>query len=283
MLQQASLILSERASTWGANTLNFLPNILAALLILLFFYLLSLLLKKGTFRLSKRFIQKRSLSKFSTSFLQGFIMLIGFLVTLSILNLDKAVTSLLAGAGVAGLIIGFAMQEVISNYLSGVTLSISDHFRTGHLVEIDSRLGVVKQIKSRSTVIESPRGQILEVPNKNVINNTIINFTEKGVRRLEIQGGISYDSDRTKAKKTGLQAVREVPEVNKSLPIEYFFEDLGDSALKFVLRFWINFKNSQKELYAVKSEVIESLLESYEKEGIEMPYPTTTVLLQQRK
>lgn len=174
------------------------------------------------------------------------------------------------------------MQEIISNYFSGITISVSEPFKVGDLVEINGELGIIKKIKIRTTVIETPQGQILEMPNKNVINNPIINYTITGQRRIDISSGISYKDSPKKAKQVAIEVVSSIQEVDKNMPIEFFYEEFGNSALNFTLRFWMNFNNSQKEYFQLKSEVITKLLNTYDKENITMPYPTSTVRLKKQ-
>jgi small conductance mechanosensitive channel len=279
---KASELIANRLNIWYEGFLNNLPNIIAAIFILIFFYLLANFLKNYFYSLSGKFIKKRSLKNFSTSFLQSLIIVVGVMIALSILNLDKVVTSMLAGAGVAGLILGFAMQDIISNYFSGVTISLTDPFGLGDLVELDGEIGIVERIEIRSTVIRTPDGQLLEIPNKDVINNQIFNYTVTGERRIEIRSGISYDSDRKKAKELALEVVSKIEGVAKDKPIEFYYEEFGPSSLNFVLRFWMEFGNSQKDFMDLQSEAITKLLEVYDENAIEMPYPTTSVQLEKK-
>ncbi len=280
MLGDAGDLIITKLENWRRQALAFSPNIVAAIFILITFYILSRFLKNYIYKALARIIRKKSLRKFTTSFVQFLIVTVGLLIALGILNLGGVVTSVLAGAGAAGLIIGFAIKEIISNLLSGVSISITNPFSLGDLVELDEKLGVVEQIKTRATVLRTMQGQIVEIPNKEVINNAIINHTSSGERRIDIRSGISYEDDKEQAKKIAIEVIKNVNGIDKEKPIEFYYEEFGDSALNFVLRFWIKFGNSQQNFYDIRSEVITKLLDAYDENNITMPYPISTVKLE---
>jgi small conductance mechanosensitive channel len=280
LLEQAGSLITSKLNNWVEGVIEFTPNIVVALIILLLVGLISKILKKPFYRFSRKITDKRSIRNFSTTSLQILVFSAGLFSALSVLNLGGAITSLLTGAGVAGLVIGIALQEIISNYFSGVTISVSEPFRVGDFVEIDGKEGVVKKINARSTVIESPTGQVIEIPNKNVVNNPTVNYSKLGKRRIDISSGISYESDWEVAKEVAVRVVSRIEEVDKDLPIEFFYEEFGESALIFVLRFWMDFENSQKDFFSLRSEVITKLLSAYNENNIVMPYPITTVKLE---
>ncbi len=279
MGQKFTQLVSSQLNNWYQQLANSIPSIITAFLVFSFFFALAKILEKYIYKTIGKFIEKKSLKRFSTSFVRFLIISIGLLTALSILNLNGAIASLLTGAGLSGLVIGFAMQEIISNYFSGITISVSDPFKLGELVEVAGKLGLIKKIKIRTTVIETPQGQIIEIPNKNVVNSPIINYSITGRRRIDISSGISYQDDPQKAKQLAIRVVSNIKGVDKNMPIEFFYNEFGKSALNFTLRFWMNFDNSQIKFFNLKSKVITKLLETYNKEGITMPYPTKTVRL----
>ena len=257
-----------------------LPNIVAAVFALIIFYIISRIFKKYIYKLTGKIVRRRSLRNLITNFILFNITLLGVFVALSILNLGKVVTSILAGAGVAGLIIGFAMQEIISNYFSGITIASTEPFSVGDLVEISGTLGTIQKINVRTTVIKTAEGQLVEIPNKDVINNPITNYTVTKERRIDITSGISYEDDPSKARRVAIETISNIKGVNKDKPIEFYYEEYGESALMFVLRFWMDFSEEEVDYFALRSEAIEKLLEAYDKNKITMPYPTTTVKLE---
>src|SRR4029079_7943822 len=99
----------------------------------------------------------------------------GLFISLGILGLQKTVASLLAGAGILGLALGFAFQDIAANFMAGIFLSIEHPFRAGHLIESKDILGVVRRVHLRWTEIRSPEGQVILVPNKQVFENPITN------------------------------------------------------------------------------------------------------------
>ncbi len=255
-------------------------NIIGASITFIIAILISRILKETFYKLTGKIIRKKSLRRFITSFFQALTITLGFLISLSILNLGKVVTSMLAGAGAAGLVVGFAVREIIANYLSGITIAIGEPFAVGDFVRIGNTTGIVEKIKIRTTELIVPEGQLVEIPNKDIINSPIINYTATGQRRIEVKSGISYESDPEKAKNIGLEVVSKIKGVNKEMPIEFFYDEFGNSALNFVLRAWMDFENSQTDFFKLKSKIITELLKAYDRENITMPYPTTTVRLE---
>lgn len=273
-------ILLTRFESWYQQLLENVPNLIAAILAIVIFYGASRLLRKYIYKIVGKTVKRGSLKRLTTAFIQTAITLVGILIALNVLNLGKVITSILAGAGVAGLIIGFAMQEIISNYFSGVTIASTEPFSIGDLVEVNKILGIVRRINVRTTEINTADGQLVEIPNKDVINNPITNYTVTKERRIEIRSGISYEDDMEKARKVALEAVKDIEGISKNKPIEFFYEEFGESALNFVLRFWMDFGNSQIEYYELKSKAIERLLKAFGENDITMPYPTQTIKLE---
>lgn len=168
------------------------------------------------------------------------IMAVGLFTALSVLGLDKAVTSLLAGAGVIALALGFAFQDLTANFISGTMIALARPIQVGDTIETNGFTGVVLDIKLRSIVLDNGQGQTVELPSKDVFQKPIINFSRIGYRRIELLAGISYLDDLALAQRVAVEAVRQLPFVLQSPSTELYYRNFGDNNLQFALWFWIN-------------------------------------------
>jgi len=111
---------------------------------------------------------------------------------LSILKLNTAVTSILAGAGIIGLALAFAFQDIAANFISGIFISFRRPLRVGDIVKVKDYMGKVEEINLRDTILRTFQGQTVIIPNKEVFQNPIENFSRLGKRRIDLWIGVSY-------------------------------------------------------------------------------------------
>jgi small conductance mechanosensitive channel len=161
--------------------------------------------------------------------------------------------------------------------MAGIYLSIEHPFRAGHLIASKDIQGVVKRVHLRWTEIRTPQGQIILVPNKQIFENPVTNFSATGQRRVDIKAGVSYGDDLEKVRRIALQALEAMPSRKPDTEVELFFEELSDSAVNLVARFWIDFTSRQADYLRAKSEAIERLKKAFDQNGITMPFPTRTL------
>jgi small-conductance mechanosensitive channel len=203
-----------------------------------------------------------------------FILAIGFVLAISSLGIDLSKFNLMAGA--LGLGIGFGLQTVVSNFISGIILIFERPILPGDVVEVNNLMGTVNKIGVRASRISTFDGSEVVVPNNNLVSNDLINWTlSNNTRRIEILVGTSYKDDPNMV----LQAMREVtsdhPLVLKyPAPIALFLE-FGESSLNFRLLFWINIQN----VLSARSEVSIALYNRFKELGIKIPYPQRVVHL----
>jgi small conductance mechanosensitive channel len=194
-----------------------------------------------------------------------------------VLNLSTAVTSILGAAGILGLAIGFAAQDTVSNLISGVMISVRRPLKEGDLVETNDTFGVVDQVNLRATVVRTPTGQIVFVPNKDVFQNRLTNYSRSGQRRVDLSCGVSYGDDLEKAKRVALEAIGGLEKRVKGRDVELFYNGFGDSSINFTLRFWIDFARSQADFLAAQSDAIMALKRAFDENDITIPFPIRTL------
>ncbi len=267
--------LTEKLDGWLDQAVLMLPNFLVGLVVVVAFWLLAKLVKKGVGRLLDSILPTQ-IARLIASVSYLAVLTAGVFVALGILGLNKTVTSLLAGAGILGLAIGFAFQDIAANFMSGILLALRRPFTLGELIETQDFFGTVKKISLRSTEIHTPQGQLVLVPNRQVFENPIVNYSRTGERRIDLGVGVAYGDDLGAARKVAVAAVEGVEARQADRAVELFYEEFGDSSINFVVRFWIDFSR-QAEYLAARSEAIERIKTAFDEAGITIPFPIRTL------
>jgi small conductance mechanosensitive channel len=270
-------LLVGKVMGWGRDFVLLLPNLAVAVAVLVGFWLLAKLARNLLARLLRRISHSEQVNRVlgATVFLA--LLAAGLFIALGILGLQKTVASLLAGAGILGLALGFAFQDIAANLMAGIYLSIEHPFRAGHLIESKDILGVVRRVHLRWTEVRAPEGQVILVPNKQVFENPITNYSATGQRRVDIKAGVSYGDDLEKVKRVAVQAIEAVSTRKPDTDVELFFQELGESSIDLVVRFWIDFTSKQSDWLQARSEAIVRLKRAFDDNGITLPFPTRTL------
>ena len=269
-------LIYHKIITWLDDFVKMLPNILLSAIILVIGIYIAKLFKKIAKNLIQRVSDNRGLNNLFTSVIYIFFIGVTIFTVLSILQLDTAVTSILAGAGIIGLALAFAFQDIASNFISGIFISFRRPLRVGHIVKVSTYYGKVEEINLRDTILLTFQGQKVIIPNKNVFQNPIENYSELGKRRLDLNIGVSYGEDLQKVKDVTLEALKGMDNLDTDEEITMFYQEFGGSTINFVLRLWIN--TPEQPIYLkVGSEAIMRLKIAYDKNDIMLPFPTTTL------
>lgn len=202
---------------------------------------------------------------------QIIIYLIAFLFTLNILGID--LTSLTVLSGAVGIGLGFGMQKIAANFVSGMILLIEKSIKPGDLLELeDGTFGYVRKSSSRATLIETIDGKEVIVPNEEFIVKQVVNWTLNNSKaRITLNFGVSYNSDIEKARALALEAVNEHKRCIKTTEAVCWLDNFGDSSVDFILYFWIDDVNDG--LRNVKSEVLFNIWHKFKENNIEIPFP----------
>ena len=205
------------------------------------------------------------------------VVAIGFVVALEILDATAIVGAVFGAAGLVGIVFGFAFKNILENYLSGVLLSTRNPFEIGDFIEIGGLSGKVALLTSRDTVLVTPDGNHLRIPNSIVINSELLNYTRNPLRRFEFSAGISVNIDLNKAQKVGLLALAGIPEVLRDPEPVIVVDQLGESTIQ--LRFFAWLDQTKHDFLKVRSQSIRLVKEAFDEAGIEMPEPLYRVHL----
>lgn len=262
---------------WEKSVLAYLPDLFLGLLVLFLFFILAKLAKKYTVKLySKAASKYLEIGYIVSNIAYAFFLLSGIFLSLQILGLEKVLTKLLAGAGVLGIIAGFAFKDVASNLFAGLLLKIQQPFGSDDWVEIDSTYGKVIEIGWITTNIWTVEGQQVFVPNQLIYNNTFTSYTAFHKRRVILETGVSYGDDLALVKAAALEEAAKVESVLADEPIDFYFTDIGSSTYNFQLRFWIHFENNI-DFKKASSDIIMRIKKRFEQENISIAYTVTTL------
>lgn len=272
----------DKLDGWYETFVVMLPNILIALLIGIAIFFIS----KGVKILMKRYLlakwQNEELKNITAKVVQIVIICLGFLFALSIVNLDKTVTSILAGVGVAGIAIGFAFQDIAANFISGLFMAANKPFAVGDVIEVEGINGTVKALSLRTTVIKTFNGNDIIIPNSTVFQNPLTNYSTAPERRIDLAVGVSYNDDLKEVKKLSKEAINTVNGIHKNKDIQVFFTEFGGSSVNFEVRFWME-DAGRDNIVEVKSDAIEAIKTIFDKNNIDIPFPIRTLDLSKSK
>lgn len=270
-------LISDKLTIWYEKSVILVPNVVLAILLIFLFSFLSRFARRAIAKVMSKLSHNISLVALVSTLSRVIIMAIGLFSALSVLGLDKTVTSLLAGAGVIALAIGFAFQDLTANFISGTFITLQRPIQVGDVVETNGFTGKVKSINLRSIIIENFSGQEIEIPSKDVFQKPITNFSKSGQRRIQVDCGIAYTDDLEMVQKLALEAVNRLEFISDFKPAEFHFTEFGDSSIKFLVWFWIKQEIAGPPL--AKSEVIKAIKKTFDENSISIPFPIRTLEL----
>lgn len=190
-------------------------------------------------------------------------------IALKIAGID--LTTILAAVAFG---IGFALQDLIMNFLSGVLLLLNRQFTIGDFIKVGNTLGKVVEIQTRATILKAVDGTKVIVPNATIFRSQVVSYTTNPTRRVSIPLYISYDTDIKFAIKIALDILKKYPKLLKKPAPSIIVKGYGDSTIDLEARFWVG---SRDGWIKIKSELMHDLLEAFYDAGIEIPYNITHI------
>lgn len=275
-IKETTTLITEKLAGWATTAIKMLPNIGIAILIIICFYFLAKLSRYAIRKIDEKTSGNRAIVKLLGNFVFAIVLILGLFAALSAVQLDKTVTSLLAGAGIIGLALGFAFQDTAANFIAGIIIALKRPIRLDDIVESNDEIGVVKELNLRSTILQNFQGQEIFIPNKSVLYNKIINYSTAQMRRLDLSVGVSYGDDLEKVKKITLDAVSDIPNLDTSKDTYLWFEEFGGSSINFTIALWMNDVN-QAKFRTFKSDAIMAIKKAYDENDIMIPFPIRTL------
>ncbi len=223
-----------------SEALAFAPRIAAALIVVGLAMLFGRALSKGvTKQLERREITPTH-RLFFRNFALWFIVILGLVAALGILGLETALAGFLAGSGVAAIVLGFAFREIGENLLAGLFLLFSRPFEVGDFIRSDAYSGEVREIELRYTHIRTADGRDIYIPNAQIFNKPLVNFTRDGLRRPSFVIGIDYGDDVDRARELLQDTVKQSPSVLAEPEPTVNIATLAPQYVELDVSFWIN-------------------------------------------
>jgi small conductance mechanosensitive channel len=222
---------------------------------------------------SKRFSDL--LKDFFVNVVRKTIMIFGIVIALSMLEVK--ITPFIATLGVAGFILGFALQGTLSNFASGLMILIYRPYDIGHIIEAAGMKGKVDSMNLVSTTMKTFDNQIVIVPNGEIWGGVITNVTGSDTRRVDMKFGISYSDDIAKAAKILEDIVSKHELILKDPEPVIKLHELGDSSVNFVCRPWAK----TEDYWTVYWDVTRAVKEQFDDEGVSIPFPQQDVHIYQ--
>jgi small conductance mechanosensitive channel len=256
---------------WYDAGIRLIPNVFLALLILIVFRYTASYISNLVSRLLAKASHNVAMVSLISALTKIAVFTVGLFFALGILGLDKTVTSLLAGAGVLALALGFAFQDLTTNFISGAFIAIQRPIAVGDIIETNGFTGRVKSIGLRSVKLDNFAGQMVELPSKDIFQKPIVNFTHSGERRVTIECGVSYQDDLKKVEQLTVQTIKNLDFLSAIRPVEFNFTRFGENGVEFQILFWID--QIKTGPGAAKSAAMVAIKSSFDEQGITIPYP----------
>ena len=197
------------------------------------------------------------------------VFLVGLYIVLKVCGLTRLALTVIGGTGLFGLVIGIAFRDIAENFLASILLSLQAPFRTGDLIELAGVSGIVQQLNVRTTVLMTPSGHHIQLPNSLVYKSTIQNYTSNPNRRVDFTVGIGYDVPIARAQELAQSVLDEHPAVLKDPEPWVLVDSLGSATVNLRVYFWVD--GSQFSWLKVKSSVIRLTKRAFQENDVTMP------------
>ncbi|NNU17623.1 mechanosensitive ion channel family protein [Parvularcula sp. ZS-1/3] len=262
---------AERTEALVNQVLDILPLLGVALVAVLLFWMLGRFLSRRSWILGKLSRGSNLIKELLERTIPIVFLLLGIVVGLNIIDAMGVLSAVLGAAGVVGIAVGFAIRDTIENFIASVMLSIRQPFRPKDFVDIDGRQGSVVRLTSRATILMTPDGVSVRIPNAQVFKAIITNYTRNPERRITFQLGIDAEDDPRAAMDRGIAKMKALGfALNDPCPSAWI-EEVGDSNILLSFAVWID--QSETDFLKAKSAAIRAVKDTLEAEGFTLPEP----------
>jgi len=262
--------LLNKLIEWGST---FGIKLIAAIAI----FIIGRIIAKGIRKLIVKVMDKRKVDKTISSFISSltFSALLVFVILAALSQLGIQTTSFMAIIGAAGLAIGLALQGSLSNFASGFLIILFKPFKVGDYVDAGGVSGIISKISVFTTEINSLDNKKIIVPNSQIMNGTIINYTAEKTRRVDLVFGVGYNSDLKRVKDILLGIIEKHELILKNPESFVRMGKMNDSSLDFTVRVW----TKTEDYWTVYFDLTEQVKIEFDKNGINIPFPQMDVHL----
>lgn len=260
------------------RAVEFIPNLIVAIII----FVATLFVAQLGAGMVRKALQRRRSNPEVTLLLarltQWTILSFGVIWALAQVKFD--VTGFVAGLGIAGFTVGFALKDIAENFVAGILLLIQQPFSIGDSVQVKDYGGVVADIQIRSTTILTWDGLLVIIPNAAVYSNPITNYSKINKRRVTVTLGVDYKSDLPQVEDTLRAVVAGLVGLKQEPAPLVVFNELGDPALKVTLYFWIDL--GKTDYLTALDAAVKGIKVAFEQEGIHIPSTVQPIYVQHR-
>ena len=187
-------------------------------------------------------------------------------------------TALAVFSGAVGVGLGFGLQKVVSNYISGIIILMDKSIKPGDTISVGETFGWIRELRARFVSVVTRDGKEFLIPNEDLITEKVVNWSfSNDLIRLDVEFGVSYDSNPHEVSAMVIQAVTGLPRVSDLKAPACWLTEFGDSSLNFVLRFWVT--DPQNGLTNIRGKVMLALWDVFEENNIEIPYPHREIIM----
>ncbi|MBO6880256.1 mechanosensitive ion channel family protein [Winogradskyella sp.] len=269
--------LIEKLQGWFNTTIEYIPNFILAILVMVAAFFAARYISKIVGKLVSKKIEQDSIKNAIARVSAVVVVALGLFIALGVMNLGKALTSLLAGAGVVGLAIGLALQGTLANTFAGLILSFRKKIRIGDWVETTGYSGEVMDINLKDFTLKESDNNIVVIPNKTILDNPLKNYSLTTKMRVFLECGVGYESDLEKVEQLTKEVIANTfDQVEKPEDVEFYYTEFGGSSINYLCRFWIDAESMLEKLKAKTKAIIE-IKKAYDKEDINIPFPIRTL------
>jgi small conductance mechanosensitive channel len=243
------------------KTLGYTPYFLASILVFALFIFLAVFVQRLGRRTAEKRVQNPLLIELVAKLFALPVLILGIYLVLKISGLTGMALTILGGTGALGLIVGFAMKNILENYFSGIMLSLRNPYTTGDIVEIGGKQGVVQKLTTRGTILVDFDGNHIIIPNTIIYGNLIVNLTANPSIRIKFKINIPHDDDIAKTRQVIMKVLRSVPEIlTKPEPLT-LVEEFVPNEIVFQVYFWIDSKKtSYTRIRSLVMELVKNAL-----------------------
>lgn len=223
----------------------------------------------------RKLLQKNSVDKTLETFVCNLVRTVLLIVVIiaAIGALGIQTTSFIAIFGAAGLAIGLALQGSLSNFAAGVLIVLFRPYKVGDYIEGAGISGTVEQVQILTTVLKTPDNKQVIVPNSQIMDSVITNYSANDTRRVDMTVGVSYEDDLDKVKRTLEELIAADERILDEPPCTIAVSELADSSVNFVVRPWVK----TPDYWGVKFDMTEAIKKRFDEDDITFPFPQQDV------
>lgn len=259
------------------TVIGWLPGLVAAVLVMVLFYAAFRLTRPPLLRIFQRTgMHEAVVDLFVNKVYRAAVFTIGLVMAADQLGIN--VGAALAGIGVVGVAMGFAAQDTLANVIAGFMIFLDKPFQLNQWITVGEHYGKVNTITLRSTRIQTNRNTYVVIPNRMIIDTTLVNHSHHGATRVDVPVGIAYKENIPQARSVILAAVRQVPGVSASPAPDVVVTELAASGVNLDVRVWIDDAAAERPVHF---RVMEAVKLALDQAGIEIPFPHLQLFIEQ--